>query len=112
MYKNVHLHIVIVLFLFGFATSPKPIPENINNIQKVISCGPGTNYSLDELPRIKHPRLIYPDDQSDFPRVVANDNTVPAGKLENNVLELNLEIEWSDFYLETDKRPGVRLVTI
>ena len=112
MYKKAPLHLVIVLFLLGFATSLRPITKTINNIPKVISCGPATYYSLEELPRIKHPRLIYPDDPSDFPRVVANDNTVPAGTSKDNKLELDLEIEWSDFYSETDKRPGLRLVTI
>jgi FtsP/CotA-like multicopper oxidase with cupredoxin domain len=112
MYRNILFQLVIVLSLFGFATSLTPIIKNINYVPKVISCGPGTYYSLDNLPRIKHPRLIYPDDKSDFPRAVVNDNTVPAGELKNNTLEINLEIEWSDFYLETDKRPGLRLVTI
>src|SRR5436189_718878 len=112
MYRNTLFQLAIVLFLFGFATSLTPLTKNTNHISKVISCGPGTYYSLDDLPRIKHPRLIYPDDRSDFPRVVANDNTVPAGELKNNTLELNFEIKWSDFYPETDKRPGLRLVTI
>jgi FtsP/CotA-like multicopper oxidase with cupredoxin domain len=83
-----------------------------NTQEQVISCGPGIYYTLKDLPRIKHPRLIYSDDKSDYPRAEANDNRVPAGKLENNVLELNLEVVWSDFYPETRNHPGLRLVTI
>jgi FtsP/CotA-like multicopper oxidase with cupredoxin domain len=38
---------------------------------------------------------------------------MPAGKLVNNsILELNLEVVWSDFYIETNERPGLRVITI
>jgi FtsP/CotA-like multicopper oxidase with cupredoxin domain len=32
--------------------------------------------------------------------------------MENNVLELNLEVVWSDFYFESNEHPGLRVVTI
>ena len=99
MYKNRFVPLVFVLSLFGFAGTLKPVTKDASTFRKVISCGPGIYYSLKDLPRIKHPRLIYPDDKSDYPRVVANNNTVPAGTLKNNVLELNLEVVWSDFFL-------------
>ena len=112
MYKNFFVQVVFAIFFFGINGSWKQVAKNSYNKRDLISCGPDTYYSLADLPRIKHPRLIYPDDKSDFPKVVANDNTIPAGKLENNVLELNLEIVWCDFYLETNDHPGVRVVAI
>lgn len=107
MTKILFLPVVFVLFLFM-----PPGAENSSAKRKIISCAPGSYFTLAGLPRIKHPRLIYPDDQSDFPLVVSNDNTIPAGKLANNTLELNLEVIWSDFYIETNQRPGLRVITI
>ena len=43
---------------------------------------------------------------------MANNNTVPAGTLKKNVLKLQLEVVWSDFYPESNNRPGLRVVTI
>ena len=112
MVKSICIQVVFVLFLFDPAGSWRQLAKNNYTQKDLISCGPGKYFSLADLPRIKHPRLIYPDDKSDYPRVVANDNTVPAGKLMNNVLELNLEVVWSDFYLESNDHPGLRVVTI
>lgn len=112
MFKSSFVPSVIVLLLFGFADILKPAGKDALAARKIISCNPGIYYSLKDLPRIKHPRLIYPDEKSDFPIVVANENRVPAGKFENNVLELNLEVVWSDFYLEANDHPGLRVVTI
>ncbi len=106
MIKVLLLPLVSVLFLFM-----PPRAEN-SSARDAISCGPDTYYTLSTLPRIKHPRLVYPDEKSVFPVVAANDNTVPAGDLVNNVLELNLDVLWSDFYIETNQRPGLRVVTI
>ena len=107
MIKILLLPLVLVLFLFTPPGSETSITK-----RDVISCAPGNNYTLAELPRIIHPRLVYPDEKSEYPLVVANNNTVPAGKLVNNTLELNLEVGWSDFYIETNERPGLRVITI
>ena len=103
---------VSAFFLFSLTGFEKKMNWNTNAKREYIYCAPEKSFSLADLPRIKHPRLIYPDDQSDFPRVVANDNTVAAGKMVNNVLELNLEVVWSDFFLESNEHPGLRVVTI
>src|SRR6185436_11215377 len=107
MIKVLLLPLVFVLFLFM-----PPGAESRIAKREAISCSADRYYTLATLPRIKHPRLVYPDDKSDYPLVVANDNTIPAGKLFNNTLELNLEVVWSDFYIETNQRPGLRVVTI
>ena len=112
MIKIFLLPVVFILFLLIEPGFEKQLTGNTNSKGKFVSCGPGTIFSLADLPRIKHPRLIYPDDKSDFPKVVANDNRVPAGKLNNNTLELNLEVVWSDFYPESNDHPGLRVVTI
>jgi len=108
MIKILLLPLVVVLFLFTLPGAGKSGAK-----RNIISCAPGSYYTLAGLPRIKHPRLVYPDDKSDFPLVVANDNRIPAGKIvNNNTLELNLEVVLSDFYIETNERPGLRVITI
>ena len=52
-----------------------------------------------------HPRLLDPGAATDLPRVMANDNRIPAGTLHNGVLELNLEIVWADWRMETEDGP-------
>jgi FtsP/CotA-like multicopper oxidase with cupredoxin domain len=104
--------LAFLLFLVNPKGAEHINPGNSNARRRYISCGPGNALSLAELPRIKHPRLIYPDDKSDYPLAVSNDNTVPAGQLEKKVLELQLEVVWSDFYPEADNHPGLRMVTI
>lgn len=111
MGKTFALPIVCLLVLFVLVGSKHSTKNNFTRRQAV-DCGPGTYYTLANLPRIRHPQLIYPDEPSNYPKVVANDNRIPAGKLKHGQLELNLEIGWSDFYLESNLHPGVRLVAI
>jgi FtsP/CotA-like multicopper oxidase with cupredoxin domain len=101
-----------MLFLTNPGDSNVKLVRKSPAVREYISCGPGAAVSLEQLPRIKHPRLIYPDEISSYPLAVANNNTVPAGKLTNRVLELQLEVVWSDFYPEGNKHPGLRMVTI
>jgi len=103
---------ILFLFLVGPKNAEKQVKRNSNTSRQYISCAPGETLTLDQLPRLRIPRLIYPDEKSDFPRVVANNNTVPAGKLKKKVLKLQLEVVWSDFYPESENRPGLRVVTI
>ena len=112
MFKNTFIQLAFILFMISPVYFETTITRDAPTPRQVISCGPGNFLTLSNLPRIKHPRLIYPDDKSVYPRVAANDNKEPAGKLMNKVLELNLEIVWSDFYLESNDRPGLRVVTI
>lgn len=104
--------LVVSLFL----TSPKNADITVKSISKnyrqYIACGPEKALTLAQLPRIRNTRLIYPDEKSEFPLAVTNDNTVPAGKLKRKVLELQLEVVWSDFYPESHNTPGLRMVTI
>lgn len=104
--------LVLILLLISPASTKKLVKGNSNFKREYVSCAPGESLTLDQLPRIRHPRLIYPDEKSIFPRVVANDNRIPAGKLKNKVLTLHLEVVWSDFYPENENRPGLRVVTI
>lgn len=111
MGKNIILQLLFLFFLIVSVSYIKPIKEN-NKRKNLIYCSPGLNYTLGDIPRIRNTRLIYPDEPSDFPKVIANDNQIPAGIKLNNKLELSLEIEMSDFYLETNNRPGLRLVAV
>ena len=111
MFKSLLFPVLFILFMFRHDSFEKSRTGHTARRQ-AISCAPDKYYTLADLPRIKHPRLIYPDDPSIFPKVTANDNRVPAGILKHKVLELALEIVLSDFYPETDNRPGLRLVAI
>jgi FtsP/CotA-like multicopper oxidase with cupredoxin domain len=112
MFKAVLSPLIILLFLIGSPGPGKVFKSNSNTQRQYIYCAPGESLTLDQLPRLRIPRLIYPDEISAFPRVVANDNSVPAGKLKKKTLELELEVVWSDFYPESDNRPGLRVITI
>ena len=59
-----------------------------------------------------HPRLLDPGTATDLSRVMANDNRTPAGALNNDVLELNLDIGWADWRIETADGPGLRVVAL
>lgn len=104
--------LIFILFLINPGDSKLPVTSNQNTQREYIYCAPGEALTLDQLPRIRHPRLIYPDEKSIYPLAVANNNTVPAGKFKNKQLTLQLEVVWSDFYPEGNTRPGLRMVTI
>jgi manganese oxidase len=112
MFKAFLSPLIVLLFLLSTQKADKLLKVNSNFQRQNIACKPTKSLSLAQLPRLRIPRLIYPDEISTFPRVVANDNKVPAGKFKKEVLELQLEIVWSDFYPESNIRPGLRVVTI
>jgi manganese oxidase len=109
MFKAVLTPLIFILFLIS---QEKQVKRNSNTKRQYISCAPGDALTLDQLPRIRNTRLIYRDEKSDYPLVVANDNTVPGGKLKNKDLELQLEVVWGDFYPEANNTPGLRMITI
>jgi FtsP/CotA-like multicopper oxidase with cupredoxin domain len=49
----------------------------------------------------------FPADQPPFPVAAANDNRIPAGHLQNGVLELKLELRASRWYPESETDPSV-----
>jgi manganese oxidase len=113
MFKVVLSPLIVLLCLLSPQHADKLLKVNSNYQRQNIPCSPPTeSLSLAQLPRLRIPRLIYPDEKSDFPRVVANDNRKPAGVLKNKQLTLHLELVWSDFYPETENRPGLRVITI
>lgn len=112
MFKAVLSPLIVLLFLISPQRAYKQLKLNSNFQRQIIPCSPTESLSLAQLPRLRIPRLIYPDEKSDFPRVMANNNTVPAGTLKKNVLKLQLEVVWSDFYPESNNSPGLRVVTI
>jgi len=66
----------------------------------------------DSLVKIDHPRYIEAGKRTGLDLIVPNDNRIPAGRLEQNVLKLDLEVKWGDFRMETPERPGLRIVAI
>ncbi len=112
MFRAVLMPLILFLFLTSPRNADKQIEKNSKNKRQYIFCAPGKAISLDQLPRIRNTRLIYPDEKSIYPLIVANDNTIPAGKLKKKVLELQLEVVWGDFYPESNNKPGLRMVAI
>ncbi len=49
---------------------------------------------------------------SGLPRVQPNDNTIPAGRLEDGTLHLSLEVSRADWRLETEQGPGLRVSAV
>jgi len=52
--------------------------------------------------KFSYPGLVYSDNPSDFPKIQANRNLETAGILKNQVLTVELEVSWGDFYLEDE----------
>ena len=59
-----------------------------------------------------HPRLVDPGAPTDLPLATANDNRIPAGALNNGVLELTLDVVWADWRVENRDGPGLRVVAV
>lgn len=57
-------------------------------------------------------QLIWSGVTSDLPHVIANDNRIPAGDLNDAVLEIDLKLVWADWRIETPDGPGLRLWAI
>jgi FtsP/CotA-like multicopper oxidase with cupredoxin domain len=56
--------------------------------------------------------MVYADDPSDYPRIESNNNLNPAGNLKEEVLTVDLEVSWGDFYMEDESRPGLHMTAI
>ncbi len=65
-----------------------------------------------EAQEYSNPWFIPAGSESGLPRVVANENRTPAGVLTDGVLEIDLELVWSDWRLETADGPGIRVMAI
>jgi len=70
------------------------------------------NSSADSIVQVDHPRYLEAGKSSSLPLILDNDNRIPAGINQNNRLDLNLEVKWGDFRMETPDRPGLKLVAI
>ena len=62
--------------------------------------------------KLNYPRLVYADEPSDFPKIQANRNLQSAGVLKDDILRIELEVSWGDFYMEDENRPGLHMVAI
>jgi len=112
MIKGLLALLILVISIAGFTGFDDQEFSELPSRRDVISCAPGIGAVLSGFTRISHPRLVYPGDPSPDPKVMVNDNRKPAGTLKDNVLELSLEVKWGDFFLETDTRPGLKLIAV
>ena len=112
-----------LVFVYGCQQSPKSQIEYIELLPSDITlCGSLDRLSPEELIKLnngeikvafdpsEHWRLI--GQYSDVPLITANDNRIPAGKMVDDVLELNLQVCWGDFRIENTYRPGLRVAAI
>lgn len=127
MHSNLNLVLIVSLILEVGTSCQQITQSNVEFTDLIRSditlCGPDASFAAFsyQLPgnvnigktnrESIHPRLLGAG-LSKFPRVVANDNRTPAGKMVNGILELNLEVLWSDFRVETNDRPGLKVLAI
>jgi FtsP/CotA-like multicopper oxidase with cupredoxin domain len=83
-----------------------------NTSQNLISSIFAYNNYLKPVREIDHQRYLRAGVDSGLTPILANDNRVPAGITNKGTLELNLEVKWGDFRMETPDRPGLRMVAI
>ncbi len=123
--KLAFLIVLIGLTYFGYqyAASSK-ISNGIDFINRPIRLclsGPSENlvsniFSFaafsEPVVEIDHPRYLEAGKVSGLPSIIPNDNLVPAGIEKDGIWELNLEVKWGDFRMETPDRPGLKMVAI
>ncbi|UCE94716.1 MAG: hypothetical protein JSV73_05455, partial [Flavobacteriaceae bacterium] len=61
---------------------------------------------------IDHPRYLPAGKASGLTPILPNDNRTAAGTKIDERLHLNLEIKWGDFRMETNDRPGLKMVAV
>ena len=61
---------------------------------------------------ISHQRYLPAGKPSGLPSILPNDNRTPAGIENDGTLNLDLEIKWGDFRMETMDRPGLKMVAV
>jgi FtsP/CotA-like multicopper oxidase with cupredoxin domain len=69
------------------------------------------SYSNEETD-INHQRYLPAGKPSGLPSILPNDNRRPAGIENEGILNLNLEVKWGDFRMETMDRPGLKMVAV
>jgi FtsP/CotA-like multicopper oxidase with cupredoxin domain len=65
-----------------------------------------------ELVEINHWRYLPAGVISGLTPILPNDNRTPAGILNNNIREIDLEVKWGDFRPETPNRPGLKIIAM
>jgi len=118
--KNLVFAWLSLAFIWG--ACGKLSNESIGNVDltsiDITLCTPQTVYpsfaeaAKKEIVKLNLPRMVYADDPSDFPKIQANSNLQPAGILDGELLRVDLEVIWGDFYMESDLRPGLHLTAI
>jgi FtsP/CotA-like multicopper oxidase with cupredoxin domain len=92
--------------------SPRP-PAIAGVLLALLFCSP---LSAQDEPEQVWPRqdefLIPAGATSGLPLVEANDNTVPAGSLQNGAQEISLEVVRADWRVETPHSPGLRVAAV
>lgn len=114
---------IYLAFIVGCQKSTKSQIEYIELLPSDITlCGSLDRLSPENLEKLNngeikvvfdpsiHWRLI--GRVSDVPLITANDNRTPAGKMVEDVLDLNLEVRWGDLRIENTNRPGLRVIAI
>jgi FtsP/CotA-like multicopper oxidase with cupredoxin domain len=122
--KRVPFVLLAVLCIFACQDKQSIAAYNNDFIRsRNIQCGTGTTFqltagifsvgSLDKAnAEINHPRYLSAGKPSGLPPIVANDNRIAAGTKNDGMLNLNLEVKWGDFRMETNDRPGLKMVAI
>jgi FtsP/CotA-like multicopper oxidase with cupredoxin domain len=81
---------------------------SVNSNAEIALLASNTTLSLE----IDHPRYLSAGEESGLESIIPNDNRVSAGTEQDGLLELDLEVKWGDFRMETPDRPGLRIVAV
>ena len=114
--------LLLLLLLIGCQKENRQLAYNVEFIRsRNVNCGtpkaslasifPFGSFN-DTLSTIDHPRYLEAGKPAGLDRILPNDNRVPAGEFSNKNLQLDLEVKWGDFRMETPDRPGLKMVAI
>lgn len=115
--------IILLTILYGCHAVKKPEVEYIVlQSSDIALCGSLDRLGKADLRKLNRGEIRVPFDPSihwrligqvsDVPMIHANDNRTPAGKMTDDVLEINLDVVWGDFRVENNNRPGLKVVAI
>jgi hypothetical protein len=123
-FKQLLISTLVGLICFGcqYESRQETVANNFSR-NKIVICGPSTQeqsfvnyFSLPTyakpVVKIDHQRYLAAGEISGLPPIVPNDNRIPAGIEKDGILQLDLEVKWGDFRMETPDRPGLKLVAI
>jgi FtsP/CotA-like multicopper oxidase with cupredoxin domain len=99
-----------VLWFMGHGIGDRPLLLLGVLLILMLNVLPATQYEVEA--QSLHPRLLDAGAASELPTVLPNDNRTSAGLSNGGVLEVDLEVAWADWRIETGSGPGLVVAAI